>query len=277
MTKTILVTGSSGQLGKTFLTIYKDLYQIYSFPRSSLDISNKDEVKKILDLNPDIIVNCAAMTDVDSCEINEQKAFEINAHSILNFSKYRGHFFQISTDYIFDGRNGPYYENDPVNPLNIYGESKLKGENIVKDIFKRYTILRSNIIFGNHSRASFLRWVVESLKSNQKIKVVDDQFNNPVSVIDCSNVISFLINEEKYGTYHLGSDLICSRFEFANLIANYWDLDCSLISKISTEELSRNLKSYRARRPLKSGLVSNYDFMPKLSLKGSIEALKESS
>ena len=183
-------------------------------------------------------------------------------------------FIQISTDYVFNGKNGPYSESSKTNPLGIYGKSKLKGEEIVRDSFKNYLIVRTNVLFGGKSKANFLDWVVESLIINKEINVVDDQYNNPVSVNDLSKIIHNLISTKSRGIIHVGSDTLCSRFDFANMIANCWNLDNNYIKPISTEELSRKMKNYLAPRPLKSGLISLNTDLPTLSLKNSLKNIK---
>ncbi len=276
MNKKLLITGSEGQLAKSFLKLFSNNYKIFYYDKKTLDISSSDQVKKILnEIQPEVILNCAAFTKVDLCEEKEDIAYELNANSIKNFSGFNGHFFHISTDYVFDGKDGPYYEDDITNPINVYGKSKLLGELIVEDLFDKHTILRTNILFGKDSNASFLNWVVNSLKNNQEIKVVNDQINNPVSVYDCSRTINQLIAESILGKFHLGSDYLCSRFDFAMKIAEAWNLDSDLVSDISTQELKRTLQSFKAERPLKSGLISKFDFIPKYSLERSIKEIKK--
>tara|TARA_X000000950_G_scaffold52310_1_gene61995 strand:- start:1079 stop:1912 length:834 start_codon:yes stop_codon:yes gene_type:complete len=275
MHKKLLVTGSEGQLAKSFLKLFSNNYKIFYYNKKTLDISSFDQVKKVLnEIQPEVILNCAAFTNVDLCEDKEDLAYELNANSIKNFSGFNGHFFHISTDYVFDGTSGPYYEDDITNPINVYGKSKLLGELIVEDLFDKHTILRTNILFGKDSSASFLNWVVNSLKNNQEIKVINDQINNPVSVYDCSRTINQLINESTLGKYHLGSDNLCSRFDFAMKIAKVWNLDSNLVSEISTKQLKRTLQSFKAERPLKSGLLSKFNFLPRYSLENSIKEIK---
>jgi len=275
MHKKLLVTGSEGQLAKSFLKLFSNNYKIFYYDKKTLDISNYDQVIKILnEIQPEVILNCAAFTNVDLCEEKEDLAYELNANSIKNFSSFNGHFFHISTDYVFDGTSGPYYEDDIKNPINVYGKSKLLGESIVEDLFDKHTILRTNILFGKDSSSSFLNWVVNSLKNNQEIKVVNDQINNPVSVYDCSRTINQLITASILGKYHLGSDNLCSRFDFAMKIAEVWNLDSNLVSEISTKQLKRTLQSFKAERPLKSGLLSKFDFISRYSLENSIKEIK---
>ena len=151
------------------------------------------------------------------------------------------------------------------------------GEEIVRDNFKDYLILRTNILFDLSSKASFLSWVVESLSNGKNINVVNDQINNPVFTDDMSRYINFLIEKKMNGIFHIGSDTICSRYEFACMIAEIWNLDMSKIKPISTKDLSMQLDSYLAERPLNSGLITEFLDMPAISLKDSLIQLSKSN
>tara|TARA_Y100001935_G_scaffold51249_1_gene42744 strand:+ start:4507 stop:5346 length:840 start_codon:yes stop_codon:yes gene_type:complete len=274
--KKILITGSKGQLAKAFNYLFNKKYKIIALDSSELNIASKIEVESnLIKINPDIVLNCAAFTNVDNCEEMIDRAFLINADAIKNFKKFNGLFFQISTDYVFDGLNGPFHEGSKVNPINNYGKSKLQGERIVKETFENFNILRTNILFGGESKASFLEWIINSINKNDKINVVNDQFNNPLSVFDCARSIDFLINSDYRGLYHIGSDLVCSRYDFAKLIASIWNLNDELILPISTKELYTKLDFFKAKRPLKSGLISNYNFLPKYSLVKSLKEIRD--
>lgn len=268
----ILITGALGQLGKSLKNHLSSNFESYFFSRGELDINNLESLsEKLRSIKPDIIINCAAMTNVDNCEINSEAAFDINAHAISNFkNNFEGTFIQLSTDFVFDGVSGPYDENDLPNPINEYGLSKLKGEEIVKNSFTKHCIIRTNTLFSNSSNASFLSWVINSLDQNKKINVVNDQVSNPISVDDLSIAINQFIEFKRYGVFHLGSDTLCSRFEFAKKIAIHYGLNENLIFPISSEELYKTNPSYIAKRPLKSGLITINSFLPKISLKDSI-------
>tara|TARA_B100000963_G_scaffold145781_1_gene126999 strand:+ start:30440 stop:31273 length:834 start_codon:yes stop_codon:yes gene_type:complete len=268
----ILITGASGQLGKSLKNHLSSKFKSYFFSRAELDINDLETLsERLQSINPDIIINCAAMTNVDHCEIDSEKAFNINAYAISHFkNNFNGTFIQLSTDFVFDGVNGPYQENDLPNPINNYGLSKLKGEEIVKNLFEKHCIIRTNTLFSNSSDASFLSWVVDSLNQNKKINVVNDQISNPISVDDLSIAINEFIDSKRYGVFHLGSDTLCSRFEFANMIASYYNLNENLIFPISSEKLYKTNSNYIAKRPLKSGLKTIHNFLPKISLGNSI-------
>ncbi|MEC9474445.1 MAG: SDR family oxidoreductase, partial [Candidatus Neomarinimicrobiota bacterium] len=189
--KTILVTGSYGQLGVVCTKYLKKYFNIYGTGRSAkdemyqLDISNKQSVEKALArFQPDIILNLAAMTDVDGCENEPKMAEKYNADGIKNLcDDFDGHIIQISTDYVFDGEKGPYTEKDPTNPISVYGRTKLMAEEFLINNNLNYTIIRTNVLYGydKNTKASFLKWVVNSLQDSRSIKVVKDQWNNPTS------------------------------------------------------------------------------------------------
>ena len=277
--KKVLVTGGCGQLAKSFKSLFDDSYKLFVLDKEQLDITNIKQVEYFLKKNePDIIINLAAMTNVDRCENDIDLAYKINGLSIKNFSQvFKGLFIQVSTDYVFDGYNGPYPETANTNPLSIYGKSKLLGEDIVRDHFKDYLILRTNILFDLSSKASFLSWVIKSLSNGENINVVNDQINNPVSTDDMSNYINFLIEKKMKGIFHIGSDTLCSRYEFACMIAETWNLDIGKIKPISTKDLSIQLDSYLAERPLNSGLITEFLDMPTISLKNSLIKLSKSN
>jgi len=263
--KRILITGGSGQLANSFYSMFQKKYQIYSLSKKQLDITKPYQVKNVLNkYHPDIILHCAAMTDVDGCEDNATLAESINSESIKNvLDTFKGHFIYISTDYVFDGINGPYKEIDIPNPINIYGQTKLLGETVLKNNSNNWTVLRSNVLFNSTSKASFLNWVISSLNKNRDINVVIDQFNNPIWVNDFSNVIDLVIENNVKGLFHVGSNKIYSRYEFAMMIAKIFALNKKRIHPIRTRDLNQI-----AKRPLKSGLIFD-----KLSSKIGLETI----
>lgn len=274
--KRILLTGGNGQLAKEIELKFKDIYDLVSLSKKDLDITDRNSVKSVLvNYKPDIVINTAAYTDVDACEINSDLAYNINAHSIKHFAEFfRGLFVQISTDYVFDGQNGPYNENSKTNPLGIYGKSKFLGEKNVKKLFNNYLIIRTNVLFGGNSKASFLNWIVQSLLAKKTIYVVEDQINNPVSTFDITHIIKLLLIQKETGLFHVGSDQLCSRFDFANMIAEVWNLEKKYIKPISTNQLKKKVKNYVAERPLRSGLMSAKKEIPNFSLEDSLIKIK---
>ena len=274
--KRLLITGGKGQLATAFKSNFKSDFDLLSLDSNELDITDKSEVESILvKFKPDIVLNCAAYTNVDGAENDFKKANEVNSDAIRNIlSKFDGLFVQISTDYIFDGKNGPYSEFASSNPINKYGLSKLNGEEIALKMSNHLILIRANVIFDLNSKSSFLDWVIRSLKNKKEISVVNDQYGNPIWSVDLAKIIFQLIKNDEKGIFNVGTDKIISRYEFAKLIANEWSLDVNLIKPISTKSLKERNKNYIAPRPLKSGLLIR-DKFPKISLRDSLIALKK--
>ena len=222
------------------------------------DITNREQVKKIVyDFCPDYIVNAAAFTNVDKSETEREQAWKVNVKAVEYIAEAArvidAHLIHISSDYIFNGKNGPYSENTIPNPIGYYGRTKLASENALKISGAIYTILRTNVLYGiaPDSRPDFVKWVVESLRNKKNIRIVIDQINNPTFIDDLVQAISKIIEFGRTGIYHIGGREFLSRFEFTNIIADYFHLDKSLVTPITTEELNQ-----RAKRPLKSGLIT---------------------
>jgi len=265
MSKRILITGASGQLGNSVVNqlfgkyellatdISNNKFNTLNIPFSILDITDIEQIKNILtNFNPDVIINLAAFTDVDGCELNPDKVYLLNAKSVEMLSNnFDGQFIQISTDYVFDGYNGPYSEDDGTNPISIYGKTKLEAEKILQDNINNWCILRTNVLFDyyNNTEASFIKWIIDSLKANKSINVVDDQWNNPTWTQNLAEIIELVINKNVTGLYNYGGAVYLNRFEFTKIIADIFNLDKTLILPISTESLNQ-----AAKRPLKGGL-----------------------
>jgi dTDP-4-dehydrorhamnose reductase len=267
----IMLIGSNGLLGERLLEYYKDNNNVellcssiedHSFSEGveykKLDITSKNEVRNaIKDFYPDVIINAAAFSNVDACETERDFAWKVNVDGVDNLAKHSiisdAHLIHISTDYVFDGTSGPYNENALPNPLSYYGRTKLASENVLKNYNSKSTIIRINILYGPASNAKFefVRWVVDSLRSGKVIKIVTDQVNNPTFTEDLATGINSVIELEKTGVYNMGGAELLSRYEFAMKIANYFDLDHSLIKQIVTADLG-----LAAQRPLKSGLIN---------------------
>ncbi len=260
----ILVTGSYGQLGRSLFNYLNSKIEFFwtgkNIPFNGkgfyLDICDRIHLKELISLHdPDILINLAALTNVDLCEKNSDLAWEINTNGVGNIcDAFKGKIVQLSTDYVFDGKNGPYCEEDEVSPLSVYGETKLEAEKIVMSHNSNNLIIRGNVLYDNclNSQASFLNWVVNSLREKNPINVVDDQINNPTWAQSMAKIIGLCIDKKFSGIYHWGDAEFLSRYEFAKMIARHYDLETELIHPKSTEELGQI-----APRPLKSGLISD--------------------
>ncbi len=268
--KRILVVGSNGMLGQRTIRFFsrQNNFEILGcsieehpvtndYDYVCCDLTKRENVKKIIyDFYPDFIVNAAAYTNVDLSEVEREIAWKVNVKGVEYLAETArvldSHLIHISSDYIFDGTSGPYSENAKPNPLGYYGRTKLASENALKISGAVYTIIRTNVLFGiADSRPDFVRWVINSLKDNKPIRIVTDQFNNPTFIDDLVQAVSKIIEFEKDGVYHIGGRDFLSRFEFAEKVADYFNLRKNLIQPIETEELNQ-----RARRPLKSGLIT---------------------
>lgn len=224
---------------------------------SQIDISSKKDVQKVMhEFYPDYIINTAAYTNVDGCESEKELSWKINVSGVENLIKYTSgfdtHITHISSDYVFDGTDGPYDEQALPNPVSAYGRSKLAAENLLRSHPARVAIIRTNVLYGpaKKGRPDFVKWVVGSLKEGKEIKIVTDQINNPTFLDDLSQGISKIVEFSKTGIYNIGGEEFLSRFDFTIRIADFFNLNKSLIKKILTEDLNQP-----ARRPLKSGLI----------------------
>ena len=263
--KTILITGGSGQLGISLKRIFNSKYEIICSTRSKnlraadiyLDVTNPILFKDVLKMtSPDLVINLAALTDVDLCERNPELAYSINVGGIDNLvNTFNGPIIHISTDYVFDGESGPNKEKDPTKPLNVYGSSKLASENLLLDQSEDSLVIRANVLYdyASRSNASFLNWVIHSLEEGKEINVVEDQWNNPTWTSSLAVVIDRSIDSGINGLLHWGDGDWINRYEFANKIADVFNLKKSLIKPIKTSELDQT-----AKRPLKGGLDSEF-------------------
>ena len=294
----VVITGSNGLLGQSLLNLLlkdKDSYQVYGFSRGknrsgredfnyiSIDITEKEELdKKLEQIQPEYIINTAAMTQVDDCETNKQACDILNVDVVkwmTRFaSKSKTHIIHLSTDFIFDGKKGYYKETDKPNPLSYYGLSKLKSEQVLIDANINFTILRTILVFGkvfDMSRSNIVLWVREMLNNNKEITIVNDQFRMPTYVEDLALACKIAIDKKATGIYHISSNTLLSVYEIAQQIAEVFGLDKSLIKPISTSTLNQT-----AARPAKTGFdltktKSELKFHPK-SFKEDLFRFKES-
>jgi dTDP-4-dehydrorhamnose reductase len=273
LARKILITGAEGQLGKALQIGLTDKFNILSTTRQptqlaknqrnvqKLDITDNENISSILKyFKPDIIINCAAYTNVDGSEINKELAHQVNVEGLQNLiqlSDINTYLIQISSDYVFDGANGPYSEDEHTFPVNYYGKTKLEAENILRGTRRKWAIFRPNVLYSSDlfCNGNFFAWVYQSLLKKQSISVVTDQISNPTLTQNFVNCIFQCIIMDYEGILHIGSDDYISRYEFALEIANVFDLDSNLITKIDTKSLSNTVKSYIAERPLHSGLI----------------------
>lgn len=218
--KKLLITGCSGQLGRALNRVYEgEQVQIINTDVPELDITNLDAVMRFVrEQKPDVIMNCAAMTAVDLCESQYEKAFQINAVGPRNLSiaarETGAKLFQVSTDYVFSGNAAePYVETDRPDPQSVYGSTKLAGEQFVRDFADRYFIIRTAWLYGEGK--NFAATMLRLAESNDTVRVVRDQYGTPTSALELAKMMHVLEPTENYGIFHGTCEGQCSWADFA--------------------------------------------------------------
>jgi dTDP-4-dehydrorhamnose reductase len=246
-----LITGSNGMLAQDLIPVLTERYQTYSLTRQQLDITNRREVESaVFGVRPDVVINCAAFTKVDECEINPV-CYDVNSlalhHLTYACQKIKARIVHFSTDYVFDGNTtSMYLESDPRNPINTYGKSKLFGELALEASSVPHLLIRVQWLFGHHG-PNFVKTMLNVAKNNKEIKVVSDQFGRPTNTYMLSRSIAWLIKEGAEGKWHLASNNFCSWYEFAKEILKKHPVE---VVPCSSEDFPRP-----AKRP-KNGVLS---------------------
>ena len=254
MIKKVLVTGYNGLVAPYIVTKLKDNFSVYTTSKQSgdyiVDIRNELLVKKMLTkINPEIVIHCAAFTNVDKAEQNVKEVTSINEKGTENLVKNINrdtHFIYISTDQVYSNSNGPHIEGNE-NPINSYGSSKYKGGLIVKEHRAKYTILHTNI-FGrslNSSKISFVDNIIEKLKKGLNMQLYSDAYFSPLNLFTCSEIVEKIIKKNVYGTYNIGSRNGMSKEMFIRHLANHLNLKINNCSSVEAKTLDRD-----AKRPL---------------------------
>jgi dTDP-4-dehydrorhamnose reductase len=231
-------------LGSDLCKVFPDAVKL---THRELDITNRKQVlESILRINPNVVINAAAYTDVDGCEDNQKLAFQVNgcgpAYIAEACSKIGAILVHFSTDYVFDGSRSEYRESDTPNPINVYGRSKLLGEQKIAENSRDYRIIRISWLFGTHGR-NFVETMLKLSCQMDKVKVVNDQFGKPTYTVDLANKITDILELEP-GIYHLTNEGVCSWYEFASAVIDN-TVPCT------SEEFPR-----KAKRPKYSVLVN---------------------
>lgn len=246
----ILVVGANGMLGRDLIALLGD--RGHGVDIAEIDITSPESVMKVIgDLKPEVVINCAAYTDVDGCESNIEKAMTVNGEGVAYLAmacRERGALLvQVSTDYIFDGGKGtPYVEDDAPCPLSIYGESKLAGE-MNAAFTPEYLVVRTQWLYGLHGK-NFVETMLRLGAEKDEVTVVDDQIGSPTWTVDLARAIIALIDNDCRGIYHAANAEFCSWNGFAKAIFEEAGLNVSVLP-MTTTELNRP-----ARRPLYSTL-----------------------
>jgi len=226
----ILITGSSGMLGTDFIDLLKSRKasldpnpEVIEAPHEVLDITREDNVTAFISSHaPDIIVNCAAFTNVDKCETERDAAFNVNAlgpkYIAAAAKKCGARVIQISTDFVFDGNgNRPYTEEDQTNPLSEYGRTKLEGERNIQRYCNSYLIVRTSWLFG-HNGINFAAKMLELSEQHKELSIVTDETGSPTYTPDLAEALWILIKQKCEGIINVSNDGSCSRYEWAEFI-----------------------------------------------------------
>lgn len=264
----VLVTGAEGQLGADLVLLLHSLgYKVFGLGKTEFDITNEYEVnRKVIDLNPDIIIHCAAFTNVDKAESEQDVAFLINGvgtrNIVLASESIKAKLVYISTDYVFDGSSSTsYHEFSPVSPLNVYGQSKLAGESFVRDFHSKFFIVRTSWVFGARGN-NFVKTMLKLSKATEPLTVINDQVGCPTYTVDLSKCIVELMGSNKYGIYHVSNTGSCSWFEFAKEIFQQLNITINL-KPCMTEGFPRPAKRPKYSVMDHMGLrINNFTAMP---------------
>jgi dTDP-4-dehydrorhamnose reductase len=262
----LLITGASGLYGSKLAQMaLANGIEVYSSDVQSLtvfgnfvklDITEKQRVDEAFKtIKPDVVVHAATLTDVDKCELNRELAWKINVEgtkNIVDAAAAAGSFLiYISTDYVFNGEKGRYIEADTPDPINYYGLTKLKAEEIVKQQ-SVYFIARPSVIYGSTPAAgkvNFALWLIEALRKGERVKIVTDQWNTPTLNSNLAEMTLEVAERRLTGIYHLCGASRVSRMEFAQMIADAFGLDKSLIDPALSTQFT-----WPAKRPADSSL-----------------------
>lgn len=293
MTKKVLITGANGLLGQKLVeklidnpnfeviatgigksrlaNVWKDKYTWLQ-----MDITDSKVINKTFDdVKPEIVIHTAAMTQVDDCENDHENCIRLNVDAVRDLivasKKHNSHLIHLSTDFIFDGENGPYTEEAAANPVNFYGESKLQAEKLLLESGIAYSIVRTVLVYGialDMSRSNIILWVKDSLEKGKKIQVVNDQWRTPTLAEDLADGCILIMDKKKLGIYNISGKDFLTPYEMACLTADYFQLDKTLITEVDS-----TIFTQPAKRPPRTGFklnkaITELDYSPKSFTEG---------
>ncbi len=273
MKKNILVTGSNGLLGQKITEQVladqsvnliatnrgQNKYPIKEgYVYEEMDILDEGQVATVLEkYRPDAVIHTAAMTNVDMCHEQNEACRELNVKATAFLAslceKLEIHFIYMSTDFVYDGLNGPYKEDDEPNPVSFYGESKLEGERVTQQTKGNWTIVRTILVYGilkDMSRSNIVLWAKGALEKGVPIHVVNDQWRMPTLAEDLAKACLLIVEYKAKGIYHISGKDMMSIVELVRRVARFWDLDERLITEVSSDTLAQE-----AKRPQRTGFI----------------------
>ncbi len=267
----ILITGSNGLLGQKLVSLLSQdseveliatargenrLLETERYVYHAMDITNRDEVLRVFELiKPQIVIHTAAMTNVDQCETDKENCWQQNVNALeylIEGSKIHNSFLlHLSTDFIFDGKTGPYNETAMANPISFYGWSKLAAEKLVENSGLKWAIARTVLVYGiaqDMSRSNIILWVKKSLEEGKSIKVVNDQWRTPTLAEDLAEGCALIAKKQAEGIFNISGKDFLNPSQMACKTADYFGLDKSLI-----QEVDCSMFSQTAKRPATTG------------------------
>ena len=273
MKKRILITGSNGLLGQKLVDLLRKQASVEliatargnnrlpvteGYTYASLDITVQEEVSDIFNqFKPDVVIHTAAMTNVDTCETDRDGCDVLNVNSVAYLieacEKHGTYLCHLSTDFIFDGADGPYTEEGIANPISYYGESKLKAEQLLFASKIRWSIARTVLVYGivpDMSRSNIVLWVKKSLEDGKTIQVVTDQFRTPTLAEDLAMGCWLLAKDEVEGIFNISGSDFLTPYEMAVMTADYYGLDKSLLQKADSSTFTQT-----AKRTARTGFI----------------------
>ncbi len=292
----ILITGSNGLLGQKLVELLtKHKKEVIATARGnnrlpeswagyefvSLDITNQLQVESVLTkYEPEVVINTAAMTNVDECEKEQKACYTLNveavSHLISSCKKINAHLIHLSTDFIFDGSHGPLTEEEKPNPVSFYGESKLKSEQLLEQSTINWSIVRTVLVYGvahDMSRSNIILWVKNSLENHTEIQVVNDQWRTPTLAEDLAMGCYLVAKKKAKGVFNISGKDMLTPYDMALATADFFDLDKSLIKETDGSKFTQT-----AKRPPKTGFIidkakSELGYQPHTFLEG-LQVLK---
>jgi dTDP-4-dehydrorhamnose reductase len=269
----VLITGANGLLGQALvrrlsstddhdvLATARDDAPRFDVPcnYTQLDVTTPDAVETLLTAyDPDVVVNCAAVSDVTECDEDRNRAWAVNARAVRTLAKQcrsvGARLIQLSTDFVFNGKRGPYEEDARPDPVNYYGRTKLAGENALREFdFLDWAVVRTVLLYGTAkdlSRSNVVLWMIDRLSEGKPLRVVDDQWRTPTYVRDLADGIVRLIDRDRTGIYHMSGREMVTIHELARTVADVLGYDPSPIEPVSSDYFEDAVD-----RPPKTGFI----------------------
>ena len=293
----VLITGANGLLGQALVRrLGPDAdYAVLATARDEaprfeeglcryapLDVTQPREIADAFeDFGPTVVVNCAALSDVAACDAHRSDAWAVNARAVKSLAKQcrqtGARLVHVSSDFVFNGKRGPYDETARPDPVNYYGRSKLAGENHLRAAGRaRWALVRTVLLYGPaHAlgRSNIVHWIVDQLSQGKPLHMVDDQYRTPTYVDDLADGIEQIVAREEDGIYHLSGPDLVSIYDLACTVADVFDLDASRITPVASDFFEDDVE-----RPARTGFVldkarADLDYAPR-SLEEGLRALR---